>query len=332
MRRVQILFWLAFAIFSFLNTPLSAQTCPDPQNLSIVIDNSSPPVAHISWSVPPGSGVIGYTLTYSINGGAPVTLNLPPTPTAYTVTLPRGWETLNVSLTSICDNGGNSRTVGAKVTNIIIIDVVMRDVPLQQAVCTEPCAKSTHFYYGRNGSRLDKADPEAKDLAKKLAGDKKIAEPPAKGESPSNYHETFRNTSFCTCMTENGNDYNNQILVDACHFVAREFLDASLYNLTVCNNLGREKPVDEKPSFSSNWFLECIPNPVQDQLWIKNHFTDDNISTNYLIMNANGQVVVELENVVGDQFVGTSSWPSGIYFLRATTSAGTQKTLRILKI
>ncbi len=53
MRRVQILFWLAFAIFSSFHAPLAAQTCPDPQNLSIVIDNSSPPVANVSWSVPP---------------------------------------------------------------------------------------------------------------------------------------------------------------------------------------------------------------------------------------------------------------------------------------
>jgi hypothetical protein len=35
---------------------------------------------------------------------------------------------------------------------------------------------------------------------------------------------------------------------------------------------------------------------------------------------------------VGDHVMDTSTWLAGIYFLRATTADGMQKTLRILKI
>ncbi len=208
----------------------------------------------------------------------------------------------------------------------------MRDASLQQTVCTEPCAKSTHFYYGTRGSGLKESDQEARELAQKWAGDKKIAEPPAKNETPFNAYETFRNSLFCNCMSNNGNDYSNQTSINVCHLVAREYLDATLYNLTPCSSIGREKPADNTTLAQTDWHLECTPNPIQDQLLIKSQQTEEQTPYNYLIMNTNGQIIAKGEDVSGDHTINTSLWASGLYFVKASAKNGLQKAFRLIKI
>lgn len=328
MKQIRFLILLFVGIFSLYSSNLSAQDCPAPENVQIKISNSTPPVAHIHWTIPAGSNVTGFIFTYSLNGGTPVSITLPLNPTEYDVVLPEDWMQLEINLVSICEGGSTSKSATLKLRNIIILDVVMFGTGGAEAiVCTKPCEGSTHFYYSQ-GSGLKIAPEEGNN--DQAGGAASIDTGAHDGEgNGSGFLETFRNSTFCGCMELNGNNYQDPSIVNACRLSAREFLDPALYNITVCTLIGNRDVI--KPSNKLEWSVACAPNPASGQIRIQATDSDD-MTLRCSVFDMFGNRLVAPFYFQSNAVIAIDKWDAGVYFVQIADQSGKLKTGRFVKI
>lgn len=318
---------------SFSNTS-SAQDCPVPDNLEIALLLSSPPQASINWTAPAGSHVIGFQLTYSINGGLPQTIVLPLAPTQYDITLPDDWTSLQVGLASVCEDGSISETVGETLNNLIIEDMVIggrSDIP-EQKVCTNPCPGGTHFYYSQ-GSGLNLAAKASYKLAEEwrhsgLGTDHNTAqEDPGGIEGGQGLgNEIFKNTIFCSCMEQNKNKYSDHIILDACRLLARQYVNTSYDDMVQCaTGTGRNEQVAQGARES----IVLSPNPAGD--WLHVYARPGDGQFKCAVSGVTGTCIMP-EFIIADELaIPVADWPCGVYFMRITDRNGVVQTKQFVK-
>ncbi len=321
MKRGQLLVLLSLSILFFFNSNASAQECPAPENLSITIDTSTPPIAHVSWTVPPGSNVVGFIFTYSIDGGTPISITLPLAPTSYDVVLPKNWARLEVELVSVCEGGGVSDVSREIVSNIIIEDLVLfKPGGAEEIICTNPCPGSTYFYYsqgsGLNGLGIGAGgDPSNNDGG---AGSEDPIGPDGAGSL-----EVFKDATFCLCMENKGNDYQNQEIVNACRLSAREFMPFSPY-ITFCRAPGTRSLEQSQDKGSVMWH----PNPASTDLWIQSRSQP----VWCVITDLTGKPMMAAFIVQSSTSIQVSDWKPGVYFIQTTDQSGRVNMGKFVKI
>lgn len=300
---------LLLAAIGLLSSRMAAQSCPPPLNLSLDITAGNPPLAHASWSAPLGVPLSGFLLTYSIDGGPLQTLTLPVSPTEYWFPLPAGWRNITLNLASICDNGEVSSPESVRKASIILVDIVLvrSDVAPEKLVCDGACKESTHFYYGLAGSKEN--DPAS---GKRGKSDEPAKEGPA-AATAGGALEAFRNTSFCNCMAENGNDFSDPSLLETCKVRAREWLAFSTHNFITCNSIAtgnrNDEPRPARPA--SAW-----PNPATDMLNLETGQPASEGSVRLLLSDLNGQTVLDqtVEATGSHLQVSIGKLSAGFYF------------------
>ena len=306
--KVFVLFLLLAAI-GLLASRMTAQSCPPPLNLSLDITAGNPPLAHASWSAPPGVPLSGFLLSYSIDGGPTQTLTLPVSPTEYWFPLPAAWRNITLNLASICANGGVSVAENVRKANIVLVDIVLvrSDAPPEKLVCDGACKESTHFFYGSGSGKESDSAP-----GKFGKSDEPAAEGPA-AAGQADALEAFRNTTFCNCMAENGNDFSDPALIAACKATAREWLGFSTHTFNVCNSIvgGRRSTAPAAARPAGAW-----PNPATDRLQIETGLPEPAGPLRLLLTDLNGNIVLEHRSAEASGSgvqVSIGHLPAGLY-------------------
>jgi hypothetical protein len=333
MKQIRRFIVLLLAMQVFIHSPVSAQICPSPENVQIQILEGPPQYAHVSWSVPSGSNVVGFILYYRVDGGAWSTLYLPASPTAYDVPLTGHWLLLEVEIASLCSDGSISSVTTNDINNLIIVDIVLarEDGYAESLVCKSPCEGSTHFFYSQ-GSGLGNGNPASIGILAGWGLNGTIEVSDLSDLSSTTNYETFNNNEFCSCMETHGGDFSNPNIVTACKLVARAYLSSIDYYLSVCNTKPKARDDDQhqKEILPDQWSIMIAPNPSDNEMIL----TVENMgeqTIQYSITDVFGRPIQTTQKLTSNQSIDVSNWLSGFYFLQVKDAKGISKTLRFVK-
>lgn len=335
MKTTKRCFFIVVLFLSMGKIQLHAQDCPPPLNFHIEIENSMPPVAHLTWDAAPGGQTTGYQLIYSIDHQTPVVLILPLTPESYDLVLPEDWESVEAELTAICENG-YSNPAKVKKANIIIIDLVLvrTSGEAEMLVCSNICPDATHFNYsirppaGQDGASfsldgLQGTSPTDID-------DSGAADDPYRLESGDNNLIMLYNISrFCGCMDASGNHFEDVGLVGACKNKSRDYFDPNLYNLYSCTTISSRSNL---PALSHPG-VEVWPSPFRQSFYIR---LDAAFETGTLrLLDAKGRLILSRELNRDDAFqplaLNLAGAPSGMYFYAICMAGGQYWSGKVIK-
>lgn len=314
------IFYLLLLVLSwFFSTPQQSlgQSCPPPENLIVQITGTAPQTANVTWTEPSGT-VLGYQFTYQIDNNPPVVLILPPGVSSYSVTLPEGWQTIEVSLQTICDGGRVSDVERIKVTSIVIVDLVLANQARESAVCLTPCPNSTHFYYSGEWNGSNTGTSAASHEGSITGGEGK---------------EIFVNETFCQCMANNNNEFNDFVVVDACKRMSKMLINPNLYVLNQCNIDGKSNISNRNAQPASNyWSATVVPNPGSDYLGLAINELSVSKTVQVHVFHSTGKLMAFMPEMTGSAGWDTTAWPRGLYLVDLTDDAGQKQQLKWLKI
>lgn len=306
-----LLYALALCCLSLAGfVPLGAQNCPAPGDLHIEISNANPPVAHVSWSPPAGGNIAGYTLTYSIDGQAPVAVNLPPASTQYDIVLPESWVSLEVTIVSVCENGNTSTGISVRKTSIVLTDLVLvrarNNNAAEASVCLAPCKEATHFFYSQNYPPLPGAGASKKEGGKSAESGLNL------NANAPDAIVAYKIDVFCGCMAENDHAFSDQTVVDGCKQRAQQTLSFLAYEFSLCSGgNAAERSEDQSRAFSPK--NAVWPNPATDYL----HF-DLRTQAQLVVTDLSGKIV--LAQNLDANAVDIRALAPGVYFYRIASA------------
>jgi hypothetical protein len=336
MKKFKNYLWLC-ATALFLSQQMAlAQECPPPTNFAVDITRGTPPIANLSWSAPalPNS-VVSYLVTYTLDANPPVVVSLPLSPTAYSVPLGQGWQSLEVFIVSVCRDGSVSTPDTLRRRYILIEDLVLArsEVAIEQKVCINPCKGATHFRnVGSSSSIMIQASP-----ASILLWQQWLQNNPSSANTSPQSIELFNIRSFCGCMEENNNDFADYDFVDYCKLRSIDAINTESDVLRYCGSsvigaLQRESNKNNEtiPTLSA----QLVPNPFQDRLQVLlPSKQDQTIQLSFFMPDGRRAMVSPWLQWKEGQNTGfdVSALASGLYFYEILTKDGERSIGKVLK-
>jgi hypothetical protein len=303
-----LLFFLCFQQTGF------TQNCPPPEQFQMIISEDVPPVATLTWLLPPGGSVTGFSLTYMIDNQPPVTVALSAQTTTFSVVLPLDWSAFEANIVSVCGTEQSGDQTVRK-ENLIIIDLVLaRSAGAPEAlVCQNICQRATHFGYSGG---MVRTEGQLSDVEMLDDPEGSLNGTQGAGLQASLYHIE----RFCNCMALGNNDFGNPVLVEDCKVVARDRKDLSLYNVVTCFTLA---PQPRNGKFSGDFQnVNITPNPFQTQLQLNG--LPAAMSGQFHLLNATGQLVwqISLSEAPETITLNIPEMMPGIYFYQLISNDG----------
>jgi hypothetical protein len=312
-----------------------AQNCPPPENFLLIISEDVPPVAHLTWDIPSGSSITGFTLTYTVDVQPPVTVVLSGQTTSFEVVLPVEWVVFEANIVSMCGDEQSPDQTQRK-ENLIIIDLVLaRSAGGAEAlVCQPVCTQATHFgysgaYISPNGNNQEPAI-SLDDLSEEMSSD-----------LPFNWNTSsgtplvvllYRIDRFCACMATGGSDFGNGVLVESCKEFARDRKDLSEFNVFTCYTAA-PPPRNAAPTAAATHDLRVWPNPFQQQVLIQGLSAFKSCEIQFF--NATGQrvwsTVLPENKQAGEYTIQLPVLPPGFYGYQIRTNDNQQWSGRLIK-
>jgi hypothetical protein len=337
MKKFKNYLWLCLTALFLSQQMVLAQGCPPPTNFAVDITKGTPPIANLSWSAPalPNS-VVGYLITYTLDANPPVAVPLPLSPTAYSVPLSQGWQSLEVHIVSVCQDGSVSTPDSLRRRYILIEDLVLArsEVAIEQKVCINPCRGATHFRNaGSSSSIMTQASPTSILLWQQWLQN---------NSSSANILsvqgiELFNIRNFCGCMEENNNDFADYDFVDYCKLRSLDVITTNSNVLSYCGSsvIGALQRESNKSNEAiSTISAQLVPNPFQDRLQVLLPSKQDQTIQLSLFMPDGRQAMVSpwLQWKEGqDTWFDVSALASGLYFYEILTKEGERSIGKVLK-